>query len=202
MKKFKKVILGTLALTSLSAFAQDTAYLLQGEQATINGYAFAASSSEQAVCKALGYEKAAGGAALVVNSESSDLLIKAYQYSISNKTTIYEGYSGAKSSMTKISEIVCVNKISDSPLFEVVLESPIINENMRVAVINTNHSGVCKALGYDYAVNNAIITSESTGNIPLVSLDYDGFISGGTRSSESAVLDSLLCVNDLTENAN
>lgn len=202
MKKFKTVILGTLALTSLSSFANDKAYFLHGEQVTINGFAFAASSGENSVCKALGYAKAAAGAAQVIDSESNELLIKADYDFNTNKTAIYEGYSGARSSMTKISEIVCVNKISDTPLFEVVLESPIIEENMRVAVTGTNQSGVCKVLGYDHAANNAIITSETTENIPLVNLDYDGNIIGGTRSSESLVLDSLLCINDLTDNAN
>lgn len=202
MKKFKKVILGTLVLTSLSSFANDKAYFLQGEQIAINGFAFAASSSENSVCRALGYEKAAAGAAQVIDSESSDLLVQADYDSNTGKTVINEGYSGARSSMTKISEIVCVNRISESPLFEVVLESPIIEENMRVAVTGTNHSGVCKYLGYDHAANNAIITSETTENIPLVNLNYNGVITGGRRSSESLVLESLLCINDLTDNAN
>ena len=73
---------------------------------------------------------------------------------------------------------------------------------MRVAVTGTNHSGVCKYLDYDHAANNAIITSETTENIPLVNLNYNGVITGGRRSSESLVLESLLCINDLTDNAN
>ena len=73
---------------------------------------------------------------------------------------------------------------------------------MLVAATDTNQNGVCKRLGYDAAATNAAIINGHQEDLALVVVDQEGEITHGTRTTESYVLNSVLCVlyNNNTNN--
>lgn len=143
-------------------------------------------SSEDGVCKLLGYEKAAAGSSRVKNLEKIEVL----QINESGKI------ESAKLSVP-MSQIICVNAVEAKPVkqIEVLSASELIHPDsgLPMAAFGSEHSsfdGVCKVLGFKKAVKESQRTSKQEED--TLQVNNEGHVTFGNRTRR---LTRLVCFN-------
>jgi DNA-binding transcriptional regulator of glucitol operon len=192
----KRLLAGLLLLNSLSVFASEmqieevmldtgeiTALITEPKYPDSNlPVRFNYWKHQDGVCKLLGYQKAVDQSAIFSNSSERVLVLDENGKIV---RSIYEN---------KVTSIVCINKVAEAQgaKLSIVNEPKHSDSNLPVRFNYWKHQdGVCKLLGYQKAVDQSAIFSNSSERVLV--LDENGKI---VRSSYANKVTSIVCINN------
>lgn len=154
--------------------------LLSGELAISGG------SSENGVCKALGYEKAVVGASLYTDVSRKPMV------EINNRGSVSGGDIG--SNYHQFDTIVCVNMVGASQISGKLIENPRHPISGQPFSGGSHESGVCKALGFSHAAVGATMYVD-VSNTPMLEVDSEGSVSGGDTGNKYHAVKKIICID-------
>jgi len=182
----KKLLIGLLALTSISSYAN----IKTIKYPSINGVSFSSDSNPNIVCNYLGYNRS-------ISTEINNR--------ITNVITVdKEGISSANfgyftfnydETVNTIDKITCVDEVElGSYDLEVptLIKYPSTNKEKKLVSRNSSESGVCKMLGYSRSAGGTLGELVYTRKGHLV-VDSDGELKSKDYSTND-VIKKVICI--------
>ena len=194
MKNNKQLgsILGLLfvGLLSLPASA-DTSFLVTNPSLG-DGVLVSASSNQNGMCKALGYEKAAVGSVVSDCKISSGIS----QVIINDDGSITQGDCGAD--VCRIAQLICLNGVTRASDQTHLIVKPTHAQSKAPYSATSDQNGVCVSLGYDHAaVGSMIMDCRIVNNLSQVVVDASGSVVSGDLGQDVCRVEQLVCVSKL-----
>ncbi len=196
MLRFTLVV--SLALHSVSTFAMeiyalpaeskgDVSYLVV-DPTFGDGIAVSSLSDQEGLCKALGFERAAFGSAVVDGKQFGPAVLIDPTGALTGAALVSPGDG------LRIGQMVCVNQVG-KPTFETAYVKKPRHQMSNVPFdTKSDQNGICKLQGYDASAIGAA-TVDGTYRGPMVTVDANGSVIGGSVAVDGAGvnIDALVC---------
>ena len=179
-----------VGLLSLPAFA-DTSFLVTAPSLG-DGVAISATSNQNGTCRALGYEKAAVGSAVL----DCNIASGTSQAIVNDDGTVTQGDCGAD--YCRISQLLCLNVMTTTPNLTHLIKVPTHAQSKAPFSATSDQNGVCVSLGYHHAaVGSMIMDCRIVNNLSQVVVDASGSVVGGDLGQDICRIEQLVCVSKL-----
>lgn len=154
--------------------------------ATLGGVV-SSQSSENGICKALGYESGVKGSGTADGSARGSMAI------VDNNAKASTGEIASDRQGYKFSSVVCINKVSQPTLNLVHVNAPKYQGN--ILSTNSNISGVCRILGYRGGLEGSQ-SSDSSARGSMLVVDVTGSIVNTEIATDRAgySISNMICV--------
>ena len=165
----------------------------QIDNPSMNGIYFSSTSSQGGVCRALGFERAADGSMQQNGSAVGSVIV------VDESGHITAGSEVNSATGEWISQILCINPLSNPPQADMpsLVNSPNLN-NLNFSA-SSDQNGVCRAIGYERAAVGAFQQNGSAVGAVL-NVNADGTIVSGSEvtSATGEWISQLICVNQMS----